>query len=295
MYSLDNTNTGRDGIMIEYYAVVVLYNKKIQDSITISRLTQMQEEHLHIIVLDNSTDDYVVENQIHFSSNLLNYHSMGENVGLSRAYNYALSILNNKSENDIVIWFDDDTPIKREYFDCLKDKAEDKTYDVFVPVIYGQNGVIYSPSKAGWLKGKYIRSPQQKISQDKFNAINSCLAVRLKAYKGYAYDEGLFMDCVDTKLFDDFRKKGVQFCVLPVKICQNFFQRGSSKGVQKYWNRFQIRIKDTLYYSQFAGISKRISGYIRIFGWSMVYGFKLRSIKFSLLCIVEMLKYRREK
>ena len=232
MYSLDNTNTGRDGIMIEYYAVVVLYNKKIQDSITISRLTQMQEEHLHIIVLDNSTDDYVVENQIHFSSNLLNYHSMGENVGLSRAYNYALSILNNKSENDIVIWFDDDTPIKREYFDCLKDKAEDKTYDVFVPVIYGQNGVIYSPSKAGWLKGKYIRSPQQKISQDKFNAINSCLAVRLKAYKGYAYDEGLFMDCVDTKLFDDFRKKGVQFCVLPVKICQNFFQRGSSKDVK---------------------------------------------------------------
>ena len=60
MYSLDNTNTGRDGIMIEYYAVVVLYNKKIQDSITISRLTQMQEEHLHIIVLDNSKDDYVV-------------------------------------------------------------------------------------------------------------------------------------------------------------------------------------------------------------------------------------------
>ena len=35
--------------MIEYYAVVVLYNKKIQDSITISNLLQLQEEHLHII------------------------------------------------------------------------------------------------------------------------------------------------------------------------------------------------------------------------------------------------------
>ena len=45
--------------MIEYYAIVVLYNKKIQESITISHLMQLKEEQLHIIVLDNSTDDYV--------------------------------------------------------------------------------------------------------------------------------------------------------------------------------------------------------------------------------------------
>ena len=68
--------------MIEYYAVVVLYNKKIQDSITISNLLQLQEEHLHIIVLDNSMDTYVVENRGHFSEESLMYHSMGGNVGL---------------------------------------------------------------------------------------------------------------------------------------------------------------------------------------------------------------------
>ena len=50
-------------MMNEYYAVVVLYNKKIQDSITISHLIRLQKENLHIIVLDNSTDDYVVENR----------------------------------------------------------------------------------------------------------------------------------------------------------------------------------------------------------------------------------------
>lgn len=181
--------------------------QKIQESITISHLMQLKEEQLHIIVLDNSTDDYVVENKEYFPIDLLTYHSMGGNVGLSKAYNYALSILKDKSEDDIVIWFDDDTPVKQEYFDCLKNKVVDKTFDVFVPVIYGQNGVIYSPNESGWLKGKYIKSLEQQISQNKFNAINSCLAVRLKAYKGYTYDEGLFMDCVDTKLFDDFRKK----------------------------------------------------------------------------------------
>ena len=207
--------------MNEYYAVVVLYNKKIQDSITISHLIRLQKENLHIIVLDNSTDDYVVENRGYFPIDLLTYYSMGENVGLSKAYNYALSILDNKSEDDIVIWFDDDTPVEQEYFDCLKSKVADKRYDVFAPVIYGQNGVIYSPNKSGWLKGKYIKFPEQKIPQNKFNAINSCLAVRLKAYKGYTYDEGLFMDCVDTKLFDDFRKKKLKFCTLPVRMFKN--------------------------------------------------------------------------
>lgn len=281
--------------MIEYYAVVVLYNKKIQESITISHLIRLKEEQVHIIVLDNSTDDYAVVNRKYVPVGLLTYHSMGGNVGLSKAYNYALSTLKDKSEDDIVIWFDDDTPVEQEYFNCLKNKSMDKLYDVFAPVIYGKNGVIYSPNESGWLKGKYIKSVEQRIPQNKFNAINSCLAVRLKAYKGYTYDEGLFMDCVDTKLFDDFRKKKLNFCVLPVKIYQNFFQRNESKDVQKYWNRFRIRIKDTLYYSGLNGFNGKLSGYLRILGWSVVYGVKLRSIKFSLLCIAQMLNHGGEK
>lgn len=276
--------------MSEYYAVVVLYNKKIQESITVLNLLQLQEDYLHIIVLDNSTNDYVINNKEYFPSNSLTYHSMGGNVGLSKAYNYALSLLKNKSEDDIVIWFDDDTPVDCNYFSCLKNKVIDKKYDVFAPVIYGQDGVIYSPNELGWLKGEYIKSPEQRIPQNKFNAINSCLAVRLKAYEGYVYDEGLFMDCVDTKLFDDFRKKGLKFCILPIKIYQNFFQRTDNRNVQKYWNRFRIRIKDTLYYSSLNGFKAKVSGYIRILGWAVVYGVKLRSIKFSLMCISQILK-----
>lgn len=275
-------------MMIEYYAVVVLYNKMIQNSVTISNLIKLNMKNLHILVFDNSTDDYVDNNKKFFSDSL-NYYSMGKNVGLSRVYNYALSMLENKSEDDIVIWFDDDTPVVDEYFECLSKAVMDKTYDVFVPVIYGQDGVIYSPNKVGWLKGKHISYLEEEIPQKKFNAINSCLAVRLEAYKNYTYDEGLFMDCVDTKLFDDFRKKGFRFCVLPVKIYQNFFQRSDSKDVQKYWNRFQIRIKDTLYYSRLNGVRGIIGGYIRIVGWSIVYGIKLKSFKFSLMCIKRMI------
>lgn len=275
--------------MMEFYAVVVLYNKKIQDSITVRCLLETIDDKFHIIVLDNSEEKYVEENENSYNDSQIEYYKMDGNIGLSKAYNYVLSLLKEKNGNDIVIWFDDDTSVRREYFECLKKFSKDLLYDVFVPIIYGQDGVIYSPNKVGFLKGKYIKTPEQTIPENKFNAINSCLAVRLRAYQGYRYDEGLFMDCVDTKLFDDFRKRKMHFCVLPVKIEQNFFQRNSERNLQKYISRFKIRIKDTLYYSKLNGIKGRVSGYIRIVGWSIVYGIKLRSFKFGFMCIYQML------
>lgn len=275
--------------MIKFYAVVVLYNKKVQESITIRCLLDNTDDKFSIIVLDNSEEMYIEENANSYNDDRIKYYKMDGNIGLSKAYNYALSLLKAKNGNDIVIWFDDDTLVRREYFECLKKFSEDLLYDVFVPIIYGQDGIIYSPNKVGFLKGKYIKTPGQAIPQNKFNAINSCLAVRLRAYQGYRYDEGLFMDCVDTKLFDDFRKKKMHFCVLPVKTEQNFFQRNPERNLQKYISRFKIRIKDTLYYSKLNGIKGKVSGYIRIVGWSIVYGIKLRSFKFCCMCIYQML------
>lgn len=281
--------------MIDYYAVVVLYNKKMYDSITIKNLLQINDKSFHIIVLDNSTEAYVKENKNSFISDSVTYYSMGGNVGLSKAYNFALTILKEKCGEDIVIWFDDDTPVDQEYINCLKKNGENRIYDVFVPIIYGQNGVIYSPNEIGWLKGKYISEPSQEINKNKFNAINSCLAVRLKIYNNYRYDERLFMDCVDTKLFDDFRRMNVKFCVLPVKVHQNFFQHGDDKDINKYWRRFEIRIRDTLYYSQLGGYKKKMSGYIKVIGWSIIYGMKLKSCKFSYLCLKQIFTLRGKK
>lgn len=275
---------------MEYYAIVILYNKRIEESLTITHLMMMSNEKIHIIILDNSNQEYVLQNQKYPQNQHFQYHCMNRNVGLSRAYNYALWLLSDKNKNDIVIWFDDDTPVSEEYFKILQEKAENIKYDVFAPIIYGQDGVIYSPNEIGLLKGRYLKTPNQKIHIEKFNAINSCLAVRLHVYRNYTYDEKLFMDCVDTKLFDDFRKMKVSFCVLPIEIHQNFFQRSDNMDVEKYWNRFRIRIKDTINYSYMGGFVKRASGIIRVLGWAVVYGIKLKSVVFFGKCIRWMLK-----
>ena len=41
-------------MMIEYYAVVVLYNKRVQDSITISCLMKLKEEEVWLLPVTNS-------------------------------------------------------------------------------------------------------------------------------------------------------------------------------------------------------------------------------------------------
>lgn len=269
---------------MKFYAVIVLYNKKIWDSQSIKTLKIINRKDTDILVLDNSSDIFVAVNHTWADQNGIQYYSMGGNVGLSKAYNYALNLLKDAYGDDIIVWFDDDTPVKKEYFDVLSKYGKKKEIDVFAPVIYGQNGVIYSPNKAGLLKGKYIKTPVQPIHNHKFNAINSCLAVRLRVYKGYSYDEDLFMDCVDTKLFDDFRNMKLNFCVLPVEIHQNFFQRNKQGDVESYWKRFQIRIKDTVIYSS-KSLKTKIVGLIRIYGWAVVYGIKLKSFRFLIQCV----------
>lgn len=270
---------------MKFYTVIVLYNKKIDKSQAIQSLIKLKRQDIDIIVLDNSNEKFISYNQKWGQENINAYYCMGGNIGLSKAYNYALKLLRNLDGNDIIVWLDDDTPIPDKYFDVLEKKAKNINFDVFAPIVYGQNGIIYSPNEIGVFKGKYIKSEEQYIPDNKFNAINSCLAVRIRAYKDYSYDESLFMDCVDTKLFDDFRAMKLKFCVLPISIYQNFFQRSEDKDENKYWARFRIRIRDTVVYSR-GSIQKRFIGIIRIMGWAVVYGIKLKSFSFFGKCIL---------
>ena len=272
---------------MKYFAVIVLYNKRTQDSVTLNRLLMLSPKQLTSIVLDNSDKDYISNNKSYCEHNGIQYYCLQGNRGISKAYNYALDLLYNEKKNDIVIWLDDDTAISQEYFDCLNRYSSLEEYDVFAPIIRGQNGVIYSPCKTGWLKGHYINDIRQSIPDRKFTAINSCLAVRLKIYEKYRYDENLFLDCVDTLFFDNLRAKGKHFFLLPVEIQQNFFQRGEIDS-RKLWNRFRIRIIDTKYYSKLGGFRCHVAGYIRIIGWALQFSFKTKSAIFFLKCIRQM-------
>lgn len=266
------------------FAVVVVYNKSVSNSNSIRSLLDSNLSALQIIVVDNSTMQF--NNEVECLNNCISYISMNGNSGLSKAYNVAIDYIQQYSnKNDLIIWFDDDTHLTKEYFIALNDALlKNEISDIFVPIIYGQNDVIYSPNNAGFLKNKLLKSAEDIINLKKFNAINSCLAARFHVYENYRYNENLFLDSVDHNFFDEMRVMKRNFAVLPIKIRQNFFQRELCLDIPTVKKRFQIRVIDLMTYSR-KGVKYNFLALLKAFAWGLLFSWKCKSFSIFFICI----------
>lgn len=70
------------------YALVVVYNKKCQDSPSLVRLLQ-ENKNINIIVYDNSSIDY--GNKNFCEKHGIMYYTQNKNLGLSKAYNFVVN------------------------------------------------------------------------------------------------------------------------------------------------------------------------------------------------------------
>ncbi|WP_243431751.1 glycosyltransferase [Clostridium botulinum] len=255
---------------------IVVYNKKIEESITYKRVKNISRPNIRILVVDNSEIDF--GNKEYCKENVIEYISMCGNKGLSKAYNVVIE--NCKQQNiDVIVLSDDDTEITEEYFDELDKALFDKaTTDIFAPIIYGQDGVIYSPNEFNFVKNHFISSPEQEVSQERFNAIASCLAIRMRVFDDYLFNELLFIDQVDQFFFCEQRKRGKIFGKLDVKIQQNFYQRGSTLTYDAGWKRLRLRIVDIIRHARLMGDKKYLAlGYIKCCGLGIQIGKKTKS------------------
>lgn len=269
-----------------YYVSIVIYNKECKDSITCKQLEKISNSNsnIRVIIADNSTKEN--NNSDYCHNHNWKYINMNGNRGLSCAYNKILEEINCYDNNCFIIWMDDDTEITENYFLELSKKIEyGDNSDIYAPIIYdnNNNNVIYSPNERRFFKNKRIKLPEDKIDNSLFNAINSCLAVRISLYKNYRYDERIFMDCVDQKFCEDMSKKNVKFSKIDVKIKQNFFQRSNSLTAQKVWTRYQIRIHDFMIYANKNCIYRWLA-LIKVIGWATEMGIKCKSINLFLKC-----------
>lgn len=260
-------------------AAAVVYNKRVEDSITCKNILNHKiankDDVIEMLVVDNSTNDFGNNNYCRLHG--IKYISMNGNKGLSKAYNAAIDAC---GEKDVIILFDDDTEVTKEYFtELYRELNAHPEIDIFAPIIYGQDGVIYSPNEYNFLKNHYIKSPKQEISQTKFNAIASCLAIRMKVFDNYRFNEKLFLDQVDQNFFYDQRKKNVKFGRINIQIQQNFYQRGKKLTPEAGWRRLKIRIIDIMRQTRLiGGLKIRTLGFIKCCGLGMQIGKKSKSI-----------------
>lgn len=228
--------------------LVVVYNMHLSDSQTIRSISGV--EGIDVYIADNSTSDY--GNKKFASANGYHYFDMGGNAGLSRAYNRVISAL--EKNDDIICLFDDDTTIDRTYFDVLRKEADKyKNIDIFAPVVKDAKGIL-SPCIMSGLKGKRIKllkdMPQHKIS-----AVNTGLAIRLKVFSGYKYDEGLFLDYVDHAFIRDIADNETsKIRILNVTLEQRFADNEKTTREDSI-KRFNIFKKDVRYFCSKYGIS----------------------------------------
>ncbi|WP_416044820.1 glycosyltransferase [Clostridium tyrobutyricum] len=245
-------------------AAVVIYNMKIEESITCQNLEKLYFKIVYIV--DNSTKD--MGNSIIAAKKGWKYIDMHGNKGLPRAYNRVIELLEYK-ENDIIIWLDDDSHLTKKYLITLQNSVYNyPEIDIFVPIIMGQNGKFYSPNEKHFFKNKQMKRPSDIINPRRFNAINSCTAVRLRIYKDYKYDERMFLDQVDHKFFDDQRKRNKKFMKLNVIIEHNFSLKNKKLSPQVAWKRYDIMIPDFMTYCN-TNIASRILGFIKVLGWGV--------------------------
>ncbi len=264
-----------------YYAVVVLYNMKVDDSVTIKNLKRIKEYKINTIVVDNSTKEF--NNKEICIENNYTYLSMNGNGGLSKAYNAVLDFL--KDKNGIIIWFDDDTRVTQEYFDVLDRESKSKQeIDIFAPIIQGQDGKFWSPNEYRYIKNKQLKNKNQKINPKKFNAINSCTAVRLSVYRNYRYTEQLFLDQVDHQFFEDQRVLKRKFEKLDVIIHHDFSIKSKIDDIEKVKLRYSIMIPDFLVFCN-KSIFRYILGWIKVIGWGIRESIKYKNVSFLIWCI----------
>lgn len=259
---------------LKYTAIIVIYNKSVADSVTCDCIDKLKSIDLDVLIVDNSTSDY--NNAIECEKRHYKYISMGGNKGLSKAYNVAID----NSEADILIFFDDDTEISEDYFTVLKESVNNNwDIDIFAPIVYGQDGVIYSPNEFNFLRNKFISSPQEEINPEKFNAIASCLAVRKKVFESYRFDETLFVDQVDQYFFCQQRSFGRKFMKINTSICQNFYQRGEILTPEAGWRRVRLRLVDVMRHAKLMQERQYyILGFIKCVGLSVQIAIKTKSI-----------------
>ena len=255
-------------------AAIVIYNKEIRESISYQSIKNSDKE-IDILILDNSE---IETGNKHFCNQFgIRYVSMEGNKGLSKAYNKAVDC---SQESDIIVLFDDDTEVPPEYFNILREEVEkNPDIDIFAPIVRGQDGVIYSPNEFNFLRNHFISSPTQTVSQDRFNAIASCLAIRMRVFDEYRFNETLFVDQVDQYFFCEQRSMGRKFGIVNIEIRQQFYQRGNTLTAEAGWKRLRLRIIDVFRHARLMnGKNYTFLAFVKCCGLGVQIGRKSKSV-----------------
>lgn len=230
---------------IKIYAILVLYNKHYQDSLTFKSILG---KGVDVIICDNSTKNYNNDSCKHVST--VSYINMGGNSGLSKAYNKAIDFIG--KQDCYICLFDDDTKVPEDYFEEVKKVIVEQKADVYLPVVYDEVGLL-SPNimkKYSCKRAKSLECLNQDIS-----GINSGMVINAKIFSEYRYNENLFLDFVDHNFIKDIKNQGGLIRIMKNIVLNQKFS-ANSVDEESVKHRYQILKKDIKVFYSFSWKAK---------------------------------------
>lgn len=224
-------------------AVVVVYNTRCEDSITCQALKTVSKQNISVTIYDNSTEDY--GNRVYCEEKGWQYLGGEGNIGLSKAYNACIDALIGKI--DWICLFDDDTVITGDYFSMLRDAIQGGD-DLYAPLIFS-NQRILSPCRIREDFRAILFPDEETVlsyTGKDLTAINTGMAISMRIFQDYRYDERIFLDGIDHVFVRDMAKRGIYVHPFPYTCEQNFSadEKSSEESAKK---RFSIFCKDMKY------------------------------------------------
>lgn len=222
---------------MKIYGIMVIYNQSLNEACAFGQLAQ---SGITLIICDNSTDE--VNNEQTAEQNGAVYLSMHGNQGLSKAYNRAVAYIFEMfqpQDEDWICFFDDDTFIPAEYFYRLKEQSG----DIILPVVTDKKGIM-SPVK---LRKKIVtrfKNKEAAIAANRayLSGINSGMAVRMKIFRDFRYNEQMFLDYIDHMFIMEMRRQNRYPHIMDVELTQKFSAVEDDKETAR--RRFAMQKKD---------------------------------------------------
>lgn len=219
------------------YALIVLYNKNVYDSITYNFVKKYK--NIRLIIFDNSDESFRLKNKDYCDSRDIIYYTLDKNIGLSKAYNYCINKIEKKG---YIIILDDDTTLTDKYINEVFEIVEENIKSVCLPIIIANEQII-SPVQVQFNCRIKIAKSLSTLNSRNISAINSGMLLKLKIFDDLVYNERLFLDYVDHDFMKQIRKNKIDITIMNSIIKQNY-SRFQLNDINSELRRFKIYIKD---------------------------------------------------
>lgn len=233
--------------------IVVLYNKKIRDSSTLTFFIDHPTiKNIKVLVYDNSISN--LGNKKEALRYGWDYLSSGKNVGISKAYNIAIKYTRSNSQfNDDTTYFmllDDDANLKESYFIYLRKTLKKSRVQIGVPIIKVNNQVL-SPARVGMFGRISLVNDVSVLSRGNITAINNGMVIKANIFDSIHYNNNLFIDYVDHDFMRQARESKIKITVFNYVLNHNMSIVDESINEKSRLMRFKIFCSDLKkYYSE---------------------------------------------